>query len=252
MRFILLTVVFFVIFSCSSKKDILLLQDVNKTSSFELSYDLYLIKPDDILKIDIKSGSSLINLNNNEISTQNQTRESLIYDGFVVDPDGYVNYPSLGTIKVSDLSLDDVEAKIASKIKNEGILKNPNVDVKLLNSFFTILGEVNKPGRYNFVENNMDILQAIGMSGDMTINGVRDDVKIIRNKKGKFVVSTVDLTNSLFLNDNSKFQVFSGDIIIVNPNSSRVKNAGVISNTGNLLSILSLILSSIIVIRSVN
>ena len=252
MRFILLTVVFFVIFSCSSKKDILLLQDVNKTSSFELSYDLYLIKPDDILKIDIKSGSSLINLNNNEISTQNQTRESLIYDGFVVDPDGYVNYPSLGMIKVSDLSLDDVEAKIASKIKNEGILKNPNVDVKLLNSFFTILGEVNKPGRYNFVENNMDILQAIGMSGDMTINGVRDDVKIIRNKKGKFVVSTVDLTNSLFLNDNSKFQVFSGDIIIVNPNSSRVKNAGVISNTGNLLSILSLILSSIIVIRSVN
>ena len=252
MRFILLTVAFSVIFSCSSKKDILLLQDVNKTSSFELSYDLYLIKPDDILKIDIKSGSSLINLNNNEITTKNQTRESLIYDGFVVDPDGYVNYPSLGKIKVSDLSLDDIEAKITSKIKNEGILKNPNVDVKLLNSFFTILGEVNKPGRYNFVENNMDILQAIGMSGDMTINGVRDDVKIIRNKKGKFVVSTVDLTNSLFLNDNSKFQVFSGDIIIVNPNSSRVKNAGVISNTGNLLSILSLILSSIIVIRSVN
>ena len=85
------------------------------------------------------------------------------------------------------------------------------------------------------------------MAGDLTINGLRDDIKIIREINGKKNISSVDLTKSDFL-VSENYQIISGDIILVNPNSTRVKNAGLIGNSGTLLSLLSFLLSSIIVI----
>ena len=119
----------------------------------------------------------------------------------------------------------------------------------MLNSYFTILGEVNNPGRYEYVKNNMNILEAIGIAGDLTINGKRVDIKVLRDDGNKKSISSIDLTKSSFL-ENDNFQIFSGDIIIVNPNSTRIKNAGIIGNSGTLLSLLSFILSSIIVISN--
>ena len=95
----------------------------------------------------------------------------------------------------------------------------------------------------------MNILKAIGLSGDLTINGKRNDIKLIREIEGEQVVSSIDLTKSEFINAGS-FQILSGDIIIVNPNSARVKNAGIIGNSGTLLSLLSFLLSSIIIINN--
>ena len=86
------------------------------------------------------------------------------------------------------------------------------------------------------------------MAGDLTINGKRDDIKIIRNVDGYNEVITLNLTNSNFIKDS--YQVISGDIMIINPNSNRVKNAGIIGNSGTLLSLLSFLLSSIIIINN--
>ena len=86
------------------------------------------------------------------------------------------------------------------------------------------------------------------MAGDLTITGERTNIKLIRDVNNKTKVFNVDLTKSNFINEY--FQIFSGDIIIVNPNRSRIKNAGIIGNSGTLLSLLSFILSSIIVITN--
>ena len=132
---------------------------------------------------------------------------------------------------------------------SEGLLISPTADVKIINSYFTILGEVKLPGRYNFLENNINLMQAIGIAGDLTINGERNSIKILRSIDDEIVTSSVDLTSSdLFKSDF--FQIRSGDIIIVNPNSSRVKNAGIIGNSGTLLSLLSFLLSSLILITN--
>ena len=95
----------------------------------------------------------------------------------------------------------------------------------------------------------MDILEALGMAGDLTINGKRDDIRIISNYNGKISVNSVDLTSTKLLESES-FQIFPGDVIIVNANNARVKNAGIIGNFGNLLSVMSFILSSIILISN--
>ena len=87
------------------------------------------------------------------------------------------------------------------------------------------------------------------MAGDLTINGDRKEIKILRDFDSKTKIFNIDITNANFIK-NSGFQIISGDIIIVNPNSNRVKNAGIIGNSGTLLSLLSFILSSIIVISN--
>ena len=95
----------------------------------------------------------------------------------------------------------------------------------------------------------MNILEAIGMAGDLSITGKRNDIKLIRDIKGKKSIYSIDITGKEFLTSD-KFQIMSGDIIIINPNTTRIKNAGVIGNSGTLLSLLSFLLTSIIVINN--
>ena len=115
------------------------------------------------------------------------------------------------------MSLKEASLLIQKKLIEEEDLKNVSVDVKILNSYFTILGEVKNPGRYNFLENNMNILQALGIAGDLTINGKRTDIKIISKKNESLSVNSVDITSSSLF-DSKQFQIFPGDIIIVNAN----------------------------------
>lgn len=251
-RFFLISFVTSLVFSCATKKDIIYMQDIDEITTYSPSYQEYIIRIDDILKIDVYSETpeaALVfnprGLNSN-LSTN---RESLLFFGYQVNSEGNINFPSLGKINAEGRTIQEIRDYIYNEIKENDILNNPSVDVKLLNAHFTILGEVNNPGKYDFLKNNLNILEAVGMAGDLTINGIRKDIKLIRDFKGKKTISTIDLTNKDILNGKN-FQVFSGDIILVNPNTTRVRNAGIIGNSGTLLSLLSFILSSIIVISN--
>jgi len=243
--------VFFFIFSCSSKKSIVYLQDIELSKDYSVVYKEYKIKTDDILKIDIgtKMPEAATMFNTNLSVRSDYNKESLMYNGYQVDVEGFINFPSLGRIYVADKTVFQLRDHIYKIINEMGILNDPSVDVKLLNTHFTIVGEVNKPGRYDFLENNINILEAIGMAGDLTINGKRNSIKLIRDYDNLKKVFEIDLTSTKFISEEI-FQIFPGDIIIVAPNITRVKNAGIIGNSGTLLSLLSFILSSIIVINS--
>tara|TARA_Y100001954_G_C15824517_1_gene611568 strand:- start:4303 stop:5070 length:768 start_codon:yes stop_codon:yes gene_type:complete len=238
-------------FSCSSKKKIILLQNLDFQKEYEYEFKDYLVRADDILKINVSAESieSVQIFQSNLNLPSNNTIETMIFNGYQVDFNGMINFPVLGKVKVEGLNIFQIRDKIQKLIIQEGLMTQLYVDVKILNSNFTILGEVNNPGRYNYSNNNIDIFQAIGMAGDLTINGKRDDIKLIRNIGNKKRVISIDLTSTKFINDNN-FQIFSGDLIIVSPNSSRVKNAGIIGNSGTLISLLSFLLSSIIVINN--
>ena len=247
----LILIFFLFLSSCSSKKDILLLQDSKSTVDYNFNFKNIKIQPDDILRIKIspKSASLASLYNENQILTSSADIMAYKIQGYLVNSDGYVNLPVLNPILVKDLTLDEASTKIQKLLQDEDVIKNASVDIKLLNSYFTVLGEVNSPGRYSFIENNMDIFQALGIAGDLTINGLRDNVRVISKYNGKTVVNSLDLTSTNLL-QSENFQIFPGDIIIVNANSARVKNAGVVGNFGNLLSVMSFILSSVILITN--
>lgn len=248
-RYFVLLLILMISYSCSSKKKVLYVQDLS--SSYNTLLSEHIISSDDILNIRVSVenpetiqmfGSGVIQPSNNE------TRESLIFKGYQVDKNGFINYPNVGQILVSGLTVIELRDLLYKKITESGILTNPTIDVKILNLNYTILGEVNKPGKYFFDDNNLNILEAIGMAGDLTINGERSNVKLIRGIGQNKAVYNIDLTKSSFIKDET-FYVLSGDIIIVNPNTNRVKNAGIIGNSGTLLSLLSFLLSSIIIIN---
>lgn len=237
-------------FSCSSKKNILLLQDPI-SESYSSTYDLYKISIDDILKIEVLSDDPELptSFSSQVFSNPNATKTSLLYNGYQVNSNGFIDFPVLGKLKVSGKTLEEARDYIYNEIVEKGILVSPSVDVKLLNYHFTILGEINSPGRYEFLENNLNIFEAIGYAKGFTIYGLRNNIKIIRDVNGDTKVHTLDLTNNNILNSEN-FQIISGDIIIVNQNTTRIKNAGIIGNSGVLISLLSFILSSIIVISN--
>ncbi len=228
------------------------MQDINTDTLYETYYDSYKIKIDDILKIDVDAEDAETTLMFNPKGLNNNfsnTKDNLIYNGYQVDKSGNINFPGIGKINASGKSVSELRDLIYDLIVKNKILNNPSVDIKLLNTHFTVLGEVNRPGRYEFLQNNLNIFEAIGIAGDLTINGKRNDIKLIRDNDGEINVSSLDLTQTNILS-SSEFQIYSGDIIIVNPNTNRIKNAGIIGNSGTLLSLLSFILSSIIVISN--
>ncbi len=239
-------------FSCSTSKDIIYVQDLDKNTSNKIEYNEYLLKPDDVLKIDVSSENpQTVNAFRSDITfnSSNATMIGMIYNGYKVNNSGEIFFPTIGKIKVVGKTVDEVRQYISDYLTDGGFLTKLVIDVKLINASFTILGEVNMPGKHQFNQNNLNILEAIGIAGDLTINGKRDNITLIREIDNKRISTTYDLTSSkIFESDN--FQIFPGDIIIVSPNSNRVKNAGLIGNSGTLLSLLSFVLSSIIVASS--
>ena len=209
------------------------------------------IKPDDILKIDINSDipETAFSFNPKGTATNFSDKNSMLYNGYQVDYKGNINLPLIGQVSVEGFDVSEIRDMLFEKIKSAGILINPSVDVKVLNLNFTILGEVNMPGRYEYLKNNINILEAIGMAGDLTITGKRNNIMVIRDVKGKKSISSIDISKKDFLSSDV-FQIKSGDIIIVNPNTTRIKTAGIIGNSGTLLSLLSFLLTSIIIIRN--
>ena len=247
----LLFVILLLICSCSSKKDILLIQDTESKIDYNFEFEDIKIQVDDILRIKISSKSvDVASLyNSQQINDRGATILGYQLEGYLVNSKGFINIPILKPVLVNGLTINQASLKIKKLLEEEEVLRNATVDIKILNAYFTILGEINSPGRYSFLENNMNIFQALGIAGDLTINGKRNDIRIISTNNGKMTVNSIDLTTSKFLIAN-KFQIFPGDIIIVNANNARVKNAGIVGNFGNLLSVMSFILSSIILISS--
>jgi polysaccharide export outer membrane protein len=169
-------------------------------------------------------------------------------NGYLVSKNKTINFPVLGEISVSGKTAQILENDLEKLLVKGGHLTKPNVSVRLLNAKFTILGEVNKPGTYTFTEKNINLLQGLGIAGDLTIEGNRKDLIIIRESEGKRNAVNIDLTSSNWLTTSYQ-NIQPNDVIIVNPNSKKVKSAGLIGNIGTALSIASILLSTIILIR---
>ena len=137
---------------------------------------------------------------------------------------------------------EELEAEIIKLLVQGQHLLDPLVNVRLLNGKFTVLGEVQKPGTYSFVENRISILQALGYAGDLTIDGVRKEISLIREMDGERNVYTIDLTDTETM-DAATFYMQPNDVIIVQPNFRKVKSAGFIGNPSSIASISSLLLS---------
>lgn len=238
--------------SCTAKKDVLYLKNNPASGSVNFKWSEIYIQPNDIISVKVTTEIPEMALPYNITSPleNNIQGTQMQLHGYLVTNDGTINIPVLGVQKVTGLSLEKAEKQIQEALVSKGFLKNPVVVCRLLNAKFTVLGEVNSPGTFTYYENNLTLLQALGLAGDLTINGIRKKVTIIRTENGVQTYGSIDLTKSDWFTSPYYF-VKPNDIIIIDPNTAKVKSAGLIGNPLNLISILSTILSSVIIIKSI-
>ena len=236
--------------SCVSKKEMLYLQDVASYNNTEVTFTNHTLQVDDILKISVNTLMPEAALPYNNVSAGNMVANSIEImkvDGYLVSQNSTINFPVLGELSVKEKTAQDLENYIKKLLVDGGYLINPNVTVRLLNAKVTILGEVKIPGTFSFTENNISLLQALGLAGDLTINGSRENLVVLRRVDGVQTTTRIDLTSANFLSGPYQM-VKPNDVIVVNPNSAKLKTAGYVGNVSTILGITSLLLSSIILL----
>ena len=218
--------------SCTTRKEMLYLQDLDKNVNSPLNYASTKIQPNDILNIEISDLNPIVAApfnRNYSASNSQMSVEMMKLTGYLVTPKGEITMPILNGVEVTGLTPTNLEKKIKDRLISEGYLINPTVQVRVVNNKFTILGEVNVPGVISFTEESISLLDAIGLARDLTYSAIRTDIILIRELDGKRVVYHIDLTTSSWMS-NTDFRIRQNDVIVVKPNKLKANSGGVIKD----------------------
>ncbi|MDY9918303.1 MULTISPECIES: polysaccharide biosynthesis/export family protein [Proteiniphilum] len=217
--------------SCTQVKDIAYFQqtDQGQTVLNSEKYDAQ-IKPKDMLSITVVSSEPAAASRYNLVMPQVDARSSSILtqpalQSYLVDNDGTINFPSLGKLKVGGLTAKQLEEHIGKQLEPYFIEEMPVITVRFLNYTVNVLGEVQRPGKFETTNGRMTIFEGLAMAGDMTIYGKRDNVKVLReNENGEKVIYTLNLNNKKVF-DSPAFFLEQNDIVYVEPNQTRANSS---------------------------
>lgn len=159
---------------------------------------------------------------------------------YIVDSEGYIDFPFLGKIDTKGKTIEALRDELHSKIKRYVI--DPTVNIRLANFKVTVLGEVNRQGEYIVPNGKATILNALGMAGDLTMYGKRDDVLLVRNIDGNITKERINLLDANFIN-SPYFHLKQGDVIYVSSNKTREKTAKLDPNSGLYIGIASIVVT---------
>ena len=243
----------FLLASCQSYKKVPYLQDVEvmeQTAQQENLYDAK-IMPKDLLTIvvsctspelavpfnlTVASPASVATTGNSQLTVQP------VLQPYLVDNEGKINFPVLGELNVGGLTKKEAEQLIVNKLKPY-IKETPIVTVRMVNYKISVLGEVARPGTFTINNEKVNLLEALAMAGDMTVWGLRDNVKLIREgADGKQQIITLDL-NSAETILSPYYWLQQNDIVYVTPNKAKARNSDIGNSTSLWFSATSILVS---------
>lgn len=143
--------------------------------------------------------------------------------GYLVNNEGNIQFPSLGEIKAEGMTKTQLKDKITKGLLDGKLLVDPTVTIRFINFRVTVLGEVNHPTVVNVPNEKISLLEALGLAGDLTIYGRRENVMVIRETKGEKVIKRLNL-NSDELFTSPYYYLQSNDIVYVEPNNAKVQS----------------------------
>jgi polysaccharide export outer membrane protein len=209
--------------SCTPQKKLIYLQEkAQKESSnvYSSKGPDYRLRPYDVLYIRVNSiNSESFDFFNAGQGVNNsylfQSEMGVYLNSYTITDSGFINFPVVGNIEVSGLTIEEAQKKIQSSINN--YLKDATATVKLASYRVSIIGDVMKPGVYYFYQDKVNLLEAIAKAGDLTVYGNRFRVMLVRKTEKGDKVSFIDLTDRNLLN-KEEFYILPNDIIYVEPN----------------------------------
>lgn len=254
--YIYLLLLFIVLASCS-RRNLTYFSDLPENSAYTEPINNATepeIQPDDLLSITVSTLNPESNLlfNSGVITTigspaNTGSTVTKINEGYLVDKNGAVNFPALGKVELAGLTIEEATEKMTDELQSE--VKNPIVNIRFLNFRITVIGEVNQPSTFAVPTERINIIEALGLAGDMTAFGKRENVLLIREKDG--VRSTVRLNlNNKELLSSPYFYLQQNDIVYVEPVKARAAQANTsranISFALSIASVLTLILTRLL------
>lgn len=218
--------------SCGTVKDIAYFQNkvVNAPESIDKHAGI-VIQPKDMLSIVVSSRNpelvAMFNLpvisyqaGSEVVSGAGQQRLM----GYVVDNEGYIDFPVLGPIKVAGLTRWDLANLIKDRLIKGGLLTDAVVTVEFMNFKVSVIGEVNSPGTYTLNNDKVTILQAISLARDLTIFGQRENVCVIREREGERVIYEINLCDVSMFNSPA-YYLQQNDVVYVQPSEIKARQS---------------------------
>ena len=234
--------------SCASKEKVTYYNDADNFVSQNYDKIKTTLQPDDLLMIIVSAQEpeAAIPFNfmtNLSVVPTNQAgagqQQQQLY---LVDANGNIEFPVLGTVNVTNKTKEEVVQDLQSKISKYII--NPIINLRIMNFKVIVQGEVNNPGIHTITSERLTITEALALSGDLTIYGKRDNVLLIREEKGQKVTHRLDLTKSEFLN-SPFYYLKQNDVVYVEPNKTRRNASAVGPNSSIFISIASILVTII-------
>jgi polysaccharide export outer membrane protein len=224
--------------SCNSSKDLAYFGDLEEQGLYKekiTNSSVPRIQPDDILSISISSlnpeANAMFNREASYTSISSRSNISSNYsrsgdEGYLVDNEGFVDFPVLGKVKLAGLTKQEAKALLYKELQD--YLKEPTVNIRFLNFRVTVIGEVKNPATFTIPSEKVNILEALGMAGDMTAFGRRENVLLIREEGGVRTMTRLNLKSKETLK-SPYFYLQQNDVVYVEPN--KVKDAQATTNT---------------------
>jgi polysaccharide export outer membrane protein len=247
---VILTGVLMIFSSCGSRKSMVYFQP--DSTLINTVYEQYVpkIQKNDILTIVITAADPKVTAPFNPLSTMttsNMTQgvDMALRPTYTVDENGDINLPMLGKIHIEGLTRLEAIEKL--RVALNPYIKDPGVNMNFNNFRVSVLGEVARPGSFIMPTERITILEALGMAGDLTIRGVRENVTLIREVDGNKTIHRLDLTKQETLN-SPYYYLAQNDVIYVEPNKSQINNSKLGANTNIIISIAGLLITVISVL----
>lgn len=232
--------------SCASTKDIAYFQ--NKMVGQPEKVDRHagiVIQPKDQLSIVVSSRNpelvAMFNLPVVSYQAGSEVMATSAYNqrlmGYVVDNDGYIDFPVLGRLKVAGMTRWELAEMIKNRLIKDGLLSDAVVTVEFMNFKVSVMGEVSSPGTYTIEGDKVTVLQALSLARDLTIFGKRDNVSVIREKDGERTIYQIDLTD-VDMFKSPAYYLQQNDIVYVEPNDIKARQSTIDDKGLRLTSIL--------------
>ena len=153
---------------------------------------------------------------------------------YLVDASGNIEFPVLGTVKLGGLTRSEANQVLKERLSE--YIKDPIVNIRLANFTITILGEVNRPGTFTIQDERVSVSEALGLAGDLTIYGKRDNILLIREINGEKRYAKLDMT-SVNIVSSANYYLTQNDVLYVEPNNARLRQSNFTENNSLIVSI---------------
>ncbi len=244
--------------SCKTQEKILYFQDVqlNKNEPVVGSRDIRL-QPKDQISIIVNSKdpqlAALFNLatSSNQVgSAGGLTTGQAKVSGYTLDDKGEIDFPVFGKLKIGGMTKAEVAEHVKTSLIEANLINDPVVTVEFMNLYVTVLGEVNSPGKYMISKDQITLLEALSMAGDLSIYGIREGIYVIREENGQRITYKTDIRSKNLFASPAYF-LKQNDVIYVEPNKTKTKNSRIGNATSIVFSVIGVFFSAVNIVMTV-